>query len=358
MGASPSRPQFPSGVSIPWHRTKIEPKVKTELHKTDDVKAAIQTVGFLANLALWFGLAVYSFHHNYPYAAFFFTMMYGMQANFLINGMHELGHGFVFRTKLLNDLFLRIISFLGWLHPDMFFQSHIRHHRFTQNFPHDQENPMPVIYTMNTFLSFGFVNVYGAYDIILQTVRAALGVYPTGHLGWLPGWEEICYPATNPENRKPAMLWAQFMLIGHALIAIYSVMQGWYLVPILISFGPFLNGWLFWLCNSTQHVGLPHGNFDKETVNDFRLNTRTFYLNNPIVRFWYWHMNFHTEHHMYPAVPCYNLAGLHDAIKHELPPTPNGIIGVWKVILDVLDKQRKDPNYTQDIELPQFKNKD
>ena len=34
------------------------------------------------------------------------------QANFLINGMHELGHGFVFKTKHWNGFFMRIISFL------------------------------------------------------------------------------------------------------------------------------------------------------------------------------------------------------------------------------------------------------
>ena len=54
------------------------------------------------------------------------------QANFLINGMHELGHGFVFKTQSVQNLFLRVISFLGWLHPDMFFSSHFRHHRYTQ----------------------------------------------------------------------------------------------------------------------------------------------------------------------------------------------------------------------------------
>ena len=58
------------------------------------------------------------------------------QANFLINGMHELGHGFVFKTQSVQNLFLRVISFLGWLHPDMFFSSHFRHHRYTQKSAH------------------------------------------------------------------------------------------------------------------------------------------------------------------------------------------------------------------------------
>jgi fatty acid desaturase len=282
-------------------------------------------------LGLWFGLAVYFNGMGQQLLSTCFVLLYGMQANFLINGMHELGHGTVFQTKWLNAFFLRVVSFLGWLQPDMFFSSHLRHHRYTQNFPHDQENPMPVLFTWMDFVKFGFVNVTGFYEILDQTIRSATGVYPVRHLGWLPGWEEICYPTNNPAARQPPMRWAQFMLLGHGAFAYFCIMRGQYLAPFLLSLGPFYNGWLFWLCNSTQHIGLPHGNFGTETVNDFRLNTRTFYLNNSLVRFWYWHMNYHTEHHMYAAVPCYHLAELHQAIKHELPPSPDGLVEVWTV---------------------------
>jgi hypothetical protein len=53
-----------------------------------------------------------------------------------------------------------------------------------------------------------------------------------------------------------------------------------------------------------------------------RLTTRTFYIADPrrsllnplswpfrLVGFWYWHMNFHIEHHMY-AMVCASRAGL------------------------------------------------
>ena len=76
---------------------------------------------------------------------------------------------------------------------------------------------------------------------------------------------------------------------------------------------------MLFLCNNTQHVGL------QDNVPDFRLCTRTILLN-LVVRFLYWHMNFHIEHHMYAAVPCYNLGRLHEAIKHNLPRSPNGLL--------------------------------
>jgi len=153
---------------------------------------------------------------------------------------------------------------------------------------------MPVLLKWRHFAEFGFLNLSGARAILTETLKAALGIYPTGHLGWLPGWEEVCYPASNPAAREPAMRWAQVMVVGHALFAVIMLSRGQWLAPLMLSCGPFWNGWLFWLCNSTQHVGLHHGDFATGTVNDFRLTTRTFYLRSALVRFWYWHMNWHT----------------------------------------------------------------
>jgi hypothetical protein len=89
------------------------------------------------------------------------------------------------------------------------------------------------------------------------------------------------------------MRWAQFLILGHLYVFGLTVYKGWpLLVPLMISFGPFYNGWLFFLCNSTQHVGLSHGDFRQQSekgrpvVNDFRLTTRTFYIGNPLVQFW------------------------------------------------------------------------
>merc|ERR1712137_852766 len=154
-------------------------------------------------------------------------------------------------------------------------------------------------------------------------------------------WEEICYPPTDPSLRRPPRMWATFMLVGHAAIAAYSVAVGRWLVPVMISLGPFYMGWAFLACNSVQHIGLHHGR-DSKYVPDFRLSTRTFYIVDPkqpiwnplswpfrLVQFWYWNMNFHIEHHMYTMVPCYNLERLHDLIKHDLPPTPNGFVETW-----------------------------
>eukprot|EP00040_Diaphanoeca_grandis_P044065 m.11172 g.11172 ORF g.11172 m.11172 type:complete len:356 (-) comp8691_c0_seq1:159-1226(-) len=355
MGAQTSRVPLPDHT-IKWHRTKVDPKVFLKVHAKSDVQGFIQTLGILGMLAVWFGLALHYHAVGRNGLSALFVSLYGMQANFLINGMHELGHGSVFKTKWLNGFFLRVISFFGWLHPDMFFSSHLRHHRYTQNFPFDQENPQPVIITLSGFLKFGFVNVQGCYDVLKQTVRAAFAMYPTLHLWWTAQWEDVCYPPGNDVARVPAKQWAQVMLLGHAVIDVWAIANGLYLIPLMITFGPFYNGWLFFLCNASQHVGLDHGT-SQRPVTDFRLTTRTFYVNNPLVQFWYWHMNYHIEHHMYAAVPCYHLAELHNAIKHDLPPTPNGFVELWTSIGDIMAKQTADADYVHEVSLPETKSK-
>ena len=197
MGVQASHTAHPTNedgtpVAISWYRTKLEPKTFKRLHETSDLRGALQTVGWILCLFAWFALALDCHAKRLHGLTVVFVLMYGMQANFAINGMHELGHGFVFKTPALNAIFMRILSFLGWLHPDMFFSSHLRHHRFTQNAPHDQENPMPMILTRQHFLDFGFINFKGAKETLQQTLKAAFAIYPTGHLGWLAGWEKVC----------------------------------------------------------------------------------------------------------------------------------------------------------------------
>jgi fatty acid desaturase len=56
-------------------------------------------------------------------------------------------------------------------------------------------------------------------------------------------------------------------------------------------------------------------------------------------------MNYHVEHHMFPAVPFYNLPKLRAAIAADLPPAPHGLITTWREILPVLRRQDTDPSY-------------
>ncbi|MEI6085056.1 MAG: fatty acid desaturase [Verrucomicrobiota bacterium] len=72
------------------------------------------------------------------------VFLHGMVSSFYINGIHELGHGTVFRTKWLNRFFDRVLSFFSWTNCDLFEVSHVRHHQYTLHPPDDLEAVLPI----------------------------------------------------------------------------------------------------------------------------------------------------------------------------------------------------------------------
>jgi len=326
------------GKSITWYRTPLTAAQMKELHRKSDLRGALQTLGYLG---LVFGLAGLSLHAArfwpWPVTAAC-LLVYGMVASFLINAVHELGHGTVFRTRWLNRFFCHVCAFFGWINHEMFQSSHTRHHRYTLHPPDDLEVVLPIRILVRDFFRDGLINFPAFLWRMKNTWRIARGR--------LQGeWELTLYPETAPEERVPPIRWARVLLAGHGTILLVSIATGQWMIPVVFSLAPFYGGWLFFLCNNTQHVGL------QDHVNDFRLCSRTFTLN-PVVRFLYWQMNYHIEHHMYAAVPCYRLKKLHELIKHDLPPTPRGLIGVWREILAILKRQEIDPDYQHVVSLP------
>ncbi|MCX5660991.1 MAG: fatty acid desaturase [Planctomycetota bacterium] len=336
--AAPARKK--SGRQIEWYRCPIERDLLKTLSQRSDFRGFLQTFGHLGLYSLTAGLALYGFGRWPVGVVIAIVFLHGMIASFLINGMHELVHNTVFRSAWLNAFFLRVVSFLGWINFQTFNASHMRHHAYTLHPPDDLEVVLPIKLMVRQFLEQGFVNPRGFWGSFMYTLRIARGKFEGE-------WELALYPPGSPEKRRPAIRWARTVLFGHLLIVAVSVYFKLWLLPVLITFGPFYGSWMFWLCNNTQHVGL------RDNVPDFRMNCRTFLLN-PFTRLLYWQMNYHTEHHMYPTVPCYYLARLHKAVEHDLPPTPHGIVAVWREIIAIMRKQKADPTYQHQALVPQL----
>ena len=322
---------------IDWHRTTLPPGLFKCLHERSDWRGFVQTGGFLAIVDCTGLLTFWSWRYWAWPVTVLCLFGHGMVSHFHVNGMHELGHGAVFKTKALNTFFLRVISFLGWHHPEIFHTSHQRHHRYTLHPPDDQEVILPMKLSLGGFLENLVANPRWFLWTLRYAWRIARGRFETS-------WELVCFPPDQPALRTAPVRWAHLLLGGHILIAAVSVWFGLWIIPVIVSCGPFIGGWLFYLCNNTQHAGR------LDNVPDFRLCCRTM-LPNPLVRFIYWQMNYHTEHHMYAAVPCYNLKRLHEAIRHELPPC-HSIIGAWREIIAVMRRQAADPHYVPEIALP------
>lgn len=324
--------------SIRWYRTKLTPAQQKRLFSRSDFHGAVQTLGYLGLMTATGVGAWYSAGHWPWWATVGLIFLHGTVSNFLINGVHELGHGTVFKTRWLNHFFEHVLAFLGWINHENFTNSHIRHHRYTLHPPDDLEVTLPIRFMVKDFVERAVLNYKHIPWQFRNNWRIARGKFQGA-------WEMTLYPEDAPEKRVAPVRWARFLFIGHGLVFLVSLATGQWIIPILVSLNQCYGGALFWLCNNTQHVGL------QDNVRDFRLNCRTFTLN-PFVSFLYWRMNFHTEHHMYPATPCYRLAELHKAIQHELPPTARGLVGVWNDIIAIQAKQAADPTYQHVAEIP------
>lgn len=324
---------------IEWYRCPISPALFKELHKRSDWRALMQTGGYLLILMVTASLALWSWHHApWPLTAAL-VFLHGMGMSFLINGIHELGHGTVFKTKRWNKFFLPIFGFLAW-HQYVFFDaSHQRHHRYTLHPPDDMEVVLPVKMLWKDFWKQGFFNWNALRYQLTTHWRMARGKF-------VGTWEQECFPEEDLKLRAKAIRWSRVVLWGHAAIIIGSITSGWWMVAVVVSGGAYIGNWLFWLCNSTQHCGLA------DNVPDYRLCCRTIYLN-LVLRFLYWQMNYHTEHHMYAAVPCYNLKRLHEAIVDDMPPCPDGLVAAWTHIMEVMRRQEADPTYQYRAPLPE-----
>jgi fatty acid desaturase len=323
---------------IQWYRTKIPPEEMKALHRRSDLQGFIQTGGYLAILLMTAITVIYSWEHWPWWITGVALSLHGTVANFMINAVHELGHGTVFKTKALNRFFTHLFAFWGWINHEHFDNSHTQHHRYTLHPPDDLEVVLPIRLMVAHFLKRAFINPFVITHSVMATVRLACGRFEGE-------WEKSLFPASMPEKRVPTVRWARAMLLGHVAIAATSIYFGWWAVLVVLTFSQSYAGWLQFLCNNTQHIGL------QDNVPDFRLCCRTFTLN-PVVQFLYWQMNYHIEHHMYAAVPCYNLGRLHKAIKHDLPPCAHGIFAVWREILGILRRQSQDPAFQYKAPLP------
>jgi fatty acid desaturase len=338
--------------AVSWYRTPIPSETLKALHKRSDWRGLAQALGHLGVLCIT-GTAAYYSIGRWPWPLVLLAFLaHGTCYAFLGSAVHELSHGTVFKSKWLNAFFVRVFSFLAWDNFERFNVSHSRHHRYTLHPPDDLEVVLPYRIVLKQVLSVGIVNWNWAWNFknknfgyIRNAFRLSFGDFRGVWLSAGEQWEKTLYPETSPELKKPVISWARTLLIGHALILAVSAYFRLWKLPLVITFAPIYGSWLYILCTNTQHLGL------KDNVSDFRLCCRTVIMN-PFLRLLYWQMNYHIEHHMYAAVPCYNLKRLHEEIKHDLPACPDGLVMAWREIAMIQKRQEAEPTYQFEPRLP------
>ena len=346
-GGLPPLAEIRRNRRIQWYRCPIEPTRLRELAEPSDSRGLLQAIG---HLAIWVatGVAVWRLFTEGTWWGFCLALfLHGTVAAFFTAPHHELCHTTVFKTRWLNELFLRVFSFLGWLNFEIYRFSHSYHHRFTLFLEGDREEVLPVKPSLRVLylLQLFTINVTGGYQSrgLVPTLKNFVEIALNRFDNPFNSWGEELYEG-HREERMKAVGWARFVLLGHAAVIAFSIGIGEPILAVLVSGSVFFANWLRYFVGVPMHCGL------RSHVADFRKCVRTITLD-PVSQFLYWHMNWHLEHHMYAAVPCYNLRKLHRAVARDMPETRT-LIGAWKEMRETWKRQQSDPGYEYDTPVP------
>jgi fatty acid desaturase len=73
---------------------------------------------------------------------------------------------------------------------------------------------------------------------------------------------------------------------------------------------------------------------------------------NPVLRFIYWNMNYHVEHHMFPMVPYHRLPELHEEMKAYCPPPYESVVSAYREIIPAILRQVREPDWSIQRPIP------
>lgn len=341
-------------LKVKWQRPRIDTEKLRQLNERSDAQGWFQTGG---HLLMWLvtGAFAYYFWSQSLWLAFLIALFcHGVVASFFLAGAHELGHSTVFKTKILNQIFLYTYSCLSWHDMFDYAASHTYHHRYTLHPEGDRENLLPIspmagrfflvqLFTINLMTQVGRVfGKGGLLSTIYLTYLNALG--RVGSLE-VPAheWQQALHE-DQPELHKSSISWARFLLLFHSTVVVTSIVTGYWVFAFIISFSSFIANCCAYALGMTQHCGL------KENDDDFRKAVRSV-KPHPVFEFLYWRMNWHTEHHMFAGVPCYNLRPLYHEIADQMPK-PRTLTEAWQEMRVTWQRQQSAPAYFFDTPVP------
>jgi fatty acid desaturase len=342
-------------LRVEWYRCPIKHANLRELSKRSNMQGWFQTGGHLILFTATGSMAYYLWSEQLWLGFVAALFAHGTVGSFLAGvAPHELGHGTVFRTRWLNKFFLYFYSLLSWWDPFDYASSHTYHHRYTQYPDGDRENLLPLepsvgatfllqMFTINLLTTPGRVfGKGGAISTVFITIKSALGIIGATEVP-SRAWMQALH-TDQPDQARRSMWWSRLQLLFHATVAGVAIATDLWVLPLLLSVFPFIANWGVYFVGMTQHCGL------RDNVPDFRKSVRSFTLN-PFASFLYWRMNWHTEHHMYAGVPCYNLRNLYLEIAEDMPE-PRTLLSAWREMRYTWNRQKTEPDYQFDTPLP------
>ncbi len=272
---------------------QLSPNEKRSLTEKTDTSALLR-LSTLVLLFAVFSIGILSQSSIWP----LLLLPQGLLIVSLFHLQHECIHDTPFRSRRLNPMVGSICGFILLLPAEWFRYFHREHHRYTQIEGKDPELETSKPSTKRQWL----IHVSGI-PVFLSLLKV-ISKCSTGSVN----------DSFIPDSARSSVIkQARMMCFGYVLLFITSlVFQStalfWvWIVPLVIG-QPFLRLYLL-----AEHTLC-------ENTDDMFLNTRTV-LCSSIVRWFTWNMPYHTEHHIFPAVPFHQLPSLHRQLATYLQHT-------------------------------------
>tara|TARA_B100000959_G_scaffold281484_1_gene345654 strand:- start:1747 stop:2712 length:966 start_codon:yes stop_codon:yes gene_type:complete len=302
----------------PYHGSKLIPKEK--------LRPFLQrnNINGITHLCMHLGLIFLSGILIYISTNIFIKILvmiaHGSFIAFLYAGLHECIHKSAFKNKRLNEF---VGYFIGFVLLRSFLNAryrHVAHHTFTQ---HPEKDPDKVDFPSSYLVYLKHVTSLSVWIRIIENLfRHSFGKINNSEKNYIP------------ENEIKSLVFeSRMMLFGYILIASLSIYFNttffliyWFIPRILGE--PFLR-----LVRMVEHTG------KDETANMIN-NTRTSFPS-AFLKFLYWNMPYHIEHHLYASVPFYRLPKFHKLIKPHTDEVEPSIFSVHLEILKQIWKNKK-----------------
>ena len=195
------------------------------------------------------------------------------------------------------------------------------HHTFTQ---HPEKDPDKVDFPSSYFEYFKNITSFTVWIRIIENlIRHSFGKISESEKKYIPN-NEI----------KSLIFESRMMMVGYLLIVSLSIYFSstffliYWLIPRILG-EPSLR-----LVRMVEHTG-------KDETADMIHNTRTSFPSS-FLKFLYWNMPYHVEHHLYSSVPFYKLPKFHKLIKPHTDEVEASIFSVHIEILKQIWKNKKD----------------
>jgi len=317
-----------------WKRPPVDRQVLKELSKRSTLNGALRVAWFLFLLACPAVAAIFVSHINIWFTIpvlYVYYFFYG----FWVAIAHELQHKTVFAESAdwFSEIFFFVVQTVIWNSPTYARISHNLHHRYTMVRGVDPETNWPDVITTRWLRAFliklilRILLVGAVVELFLairtQVIRAA-GVK-----------DRMMREHCNDQQIRAIRIESLAIVLIHAAVAAVAIGFHAWIVLALVTIAWQIGSPIEILWHATKHIGRPYN------VNDHRLNTRSIHVS-WFIKTFFWGLDDHVDHHLYPVVPSRNLPKLHKILEEDLPAVDN-IFGCWVEMFEISREKDQDP---------------